>query len=354
MLQENQQLHSDIFADDPEVAYTRNGYGEGLLELGQKNEDVVAVCADLSGSTRTKFFQEEFPDRYIEVGVAEQNLATVGSGLAAVGKIPYISSYAAFSPGRNNEQIRTTISLNDMPVKILGAHAGVSVGPDGATHQQLEDMALMRVQPNMTVLAGCDKEETRKIVHKAAEIDGPVYFRVAREKTPVITTKDTPFEVGKANVLWESEDPDVALIASGPLVGAVTVPEGGVSGPAPGTGTATVSVVSVPDRATLEPGAYDTDVSYLEVPDAVVDVSGVTGKPVLTYSLSVPELRSRSSVFFLEPGAEGRTELSMDRLSFDPGAVDRERYTGQLRLVMRGSGGERTLYEGPIVIEVGG
>jgi len=146
----------------------------------------------------------------------------------------------------------------------------------------------------------------------------------------------------------------LVTVASGPLVGAVTVPEGGVSGPAPGTGTATVSVVSVPDRATLEPGAYDTDVSYLEVPDAVVDVSGVTGKPVLTYSLSVPELRSRSSVFFLEPGAEGRTELSMDRLSFDPGAVDRERYTGQLRLVMRGSGGERTLYEGPIVIEVGG
>jgi len=131
MLKESQHLHNEVLSDDGPVAYTRNGYGEGLLELGQKNEAVVAVCADLSGSTRTKFFQEEFPDRYIEVGVAEQNLATVGSGLAAVGKFPYISSYAAFSPGRNNEQIRTTISLNDMPVKILGAHAGFRWGQTG-------------------------------------------------------------------------------------------------------------------------------------------------------------------------------------------------------------------------------
>jgi hypothetical protein len=141
-------------------------------------------------------------------------------------------------------------------------------------------------------------------------------------------------------------------VASGPLVGAVTVPEGGVSGPAPGTGNATVSVVSMPDRVTLEPGAYDTDVYYLEVPDAVVDVSAVTGKPVLTYSLSVPELKSRSSVFFLQPGEQGRTELSMDRLSFDPAAVDREQYTGELRLVLRGSGGKLTLYSEPVVVEV--
>jgi hypothetical protein len=146
----------------------------------------------------------------------------------------------------------------------------------------------------------------------------------------------------------------LVTVASGPLVGAVTVPEGGVSGPAPGTGSATVSVVSMPDRATLEPGQYGTDVYYLEVPDAAVDVSAVTGQPVLTYSLSVPELKSRSSVFFLRPGEQGRTELSMDRLSFDPGAVDRERYTGQLRLVLRGSGGETTLYREPVVIEVTG
>ncbi len=218
MIKENQNLHEEIFAEDPPVAYTRNGYGRGLVEVGKKNEDVVAVCADLAGSTRTHFFKQEFPDRYIEVGVAEQNLATVGSGLANYGKIPFISSYAAFNPGRNNEQIRTTISLNDVPVKILGAHAGVSVGPDGATHQQLEDMALMRVQPNMKVMAPCDKEEAKKVVHAAVEEDGPVYFRVAREKTPVITTEDSPFEFGKANMLWEADDPEVAIIACGPLV----------------------------------------------------------------------------------------------------------------------------------------
>ena len=218
MRKENQHLHEEIFADNPPVAYTRNGYGEGVVEAGRRNENIVTVCADLAGSTRTQFFKDEFPDRYIEVGVAEQNLATVGSGLAAVGKIPFISSYAAFSPGRNNEQIRTTISLNDVPVKILGAHAGVSVGPDGATHQQLEDIALMRVQPNMKVMVPSDKEETRKVVHEAVAQDGPVYFRVAREKTPVITTKDSPFEFGKANVLWEGENPQVALIACGPLV----------------------------------------------------------------------------------------------------------------------------------------
>ncbi len=146
----------------------------------------------------------------------------------------------------------------------------------------------------------------------------------------------------------------VVSVASGPLVGAVTVPEGGVSGPDPGTGNATVSVVSVPDRVTLEPGAYDTDVYYLEVPDAVVDVSAATGKPVLTYSLSVPELRSRSSVFFLQPGERGRQKLPMERLSVDPAAVDQERYAGELRLVLRGSGKEVTLYSEPVVVEVGG
>jgi len=218
MLKEDQQLHENIFADEPSVAYTRNGYGRGLVEAGKENEDVVAVCADLAGSTRTHFFKQEFPDRYIEVGVAEQNLATVGSGLAKYGKIPFISSYAAFNPGRNNEQIRTTISLNDVPVKILGAHAGVSVGPDGATHQQLEDIALMRVQPNMKVLVPADFQQAKKTVHAAVEDDGPVYFRVSREKTPEITTEDSPFELGVANTLWGAEDPDVAIIGCGWLV----------------------------------------------------------------------------------------------------------------------------------------
>ncbi len=198
-------------------APTRDGFGRGLVEAGEKDERVVVLCADLAESTRAQWFRDKFPKRYIELGVAEQNLATVASGLAAYGKIPFITSYATFSPGRNNEQIRTTIALNDVPVKIAGAHAGVSVGPDGGTHQALEDIALMRVQPNMTVIYPGDAEEARKATYAAAFSNGPVYLRFAREKTPVFTTKDSPFEIGKANVLWEGKGPTVGIIATGPL-----------------------------------------------------------------------------------------------------------------------------------------
>ncbi len=204
--------------EKPEYAPTRDGFGEGLLELGEKDPRVVALCADLSESTRMLAFKEKYPQRFIEVGVAEQNLATLASGLANYGKIPFIASYAAFSPGRNNEQIRTTISLNNVPVKIVGSHAGLSVGPDGATHQALEDIALMRVQPNMTVLSPCDKEEARKATLAAAAHPGPVYIRLAREKTPIITTADSPFEIGKATQLWSGDNPQVVIFATGPLV----------------------------------------------------------------------------------------------------------------------------------------
>src|SRR6185437_2956736 len=204
---------------DLPAAATRDGFGKALLELGESNPNVVVLCADLAESTRTLAFKEKYPERYIELGVAEQNLATVASGLAAYGKIPFITSYAAFSPGRNNEQIRTTISLNNVGVKIAGAHAGLSVGPDGATHQALEDMALMRVQPHMTVLYPCDAEEARKATLAAATHNGPVYIRLAREKTPIITTADTPFAIGKATIVWESEHkPEVVLFATGPLL----------------------------------------------------------------------------------------------------------------------------------------
>ncbi|MCP6726466.1 MAG: transketolase family protein [Patescibacteria group bacterium] len=195
---------------------TRNGYGEGLLEAGKKDKDVVVLCADLSESTRSNYFQEKFPERFVEVGVAEQNMASLASGMALAGKTVFISSYAVFSPGRNNEQIRTTIAINDVNVKIVGAHAGVSVGPDGATHQALEDIALMRVMPNMKVLYPCDAEEARKTTVAAASIKGPVYIRLARAETPVITTKKTPFRIGRAEVFAEGKD--VTIIASGPLV----------------------------------------------------------------------------------------------------------------------------------------
>jgi transketolase len=217
MISSDQKLNPKIFDKDVELAHARDGYGKGVVELGESDERVVVLCADLAESTRSHYFKERFPERYIEMGVAEQNLATVASGMAAYGKIPFISSYAAFSPGRNNEQIRTTISLNNVPVKIMGAHAGISVGPDGATHQQLEDMALMRVQPNMTVIQGCDFEETKKAVLESVKISGPVYIRFGREKTPVITTLDSPFEIGKANLLYDHKEVDVAIISCGPL-----------------------------------------------------------------------------------------------------------------------------------------
>ncbi|MBI2046255.1 MAG: transketolase family protein [Parcubacteria group bacterium] len=218
MLNKSQKLKENIFSPDVEQAPTRDGYGKGVLEAGEKDERVVVLCADLAESTRSHWFAEKFPKRYIELGVAEQNLATVASGLAVYGKIPFISSYAVFSPGRNNEQIRTTIALNDAPVKICGMHAGVSVGPDGATHQALEDIALMRVQPNMTVIVPCDAEEARKATYAAAFNGKPTYLRFAREKTPIITTNESPFEIGNANLLWESESPDVAIIACGSIM----------------------------------------------------------------------------------------------------------------------------------------
>ena len=209
-------LSPKLFTKDVEMIPTRNGYGEGMVDAGKKDSRVVALCADLTESTRTEYFRKKFPDRFVQVGVAEQLLATAGSGMASYGKIPYIASYAAFSPGRNWEQIRTTIALNDVPVKIGGMHAGISVGPDGATHQQLEDMAIMRAVPNMTVIAPADSIEARKATFTAAGYNHPVYMRFGREKVPVVTTNKTPFKIGRAEVFREGKD--VTVIACGSLV----------------------------------------------------------------------------------------------------------------------------------------
>jgi transketolase len=218
MLNPDSKLKGNIY-ERPEMAATRDGFGAALLELGEKDPRVVVLCADLAESTRTLAFKEKYPSRYIELGVAEQNLATVASGLANYGKIPFITSYATFSPGRNNEQIRTTIALNNVPVKIAGSHAGLSVGPDGATHQALEDIGLMRMLPRMTVISPADSEEARKATLAAAGTSGPVYLRFAREKSPIMTTADTPFAVGQASVMWESEHkPEVLICATGPLL----------------------------------------------------------------------------------------------------------------------------------------
>lgn len=193
----------------------RSGFGRGLLKAGQINENVVAACADLTDSTKMGDFAKAFPERFVEIGVAEQNLVTVGAGLAAMGKIPFVSSYAAFNPGRNWEQIRTTICLNDRPVKVIGSHAGVSVGPDGATHQMLEDVALMRALPNMVVIAPCDSVEAEKATLAMAKDKRPNYMRLAREGTPVFTTAETPFEIGKAYVF--AKGVDVTIIATGTM-----------------------------------------------------------------------------------------------------------------------------------------
>jgi len=193
----------------------RKGFGRGLKKAGELDVNVVAACADLTDSTQMSLFKEAFPDRFVEIGVAEQNLVTVGSGLAAMGKIPFVSSYAAFSPGRNWEQIRTTICLNDRPVKIIGSHAGVSVGPDGATHQMLEDIAIMRVLPNMVVIAPGDSVEAEKATLAMARDRRPNYMRLAREATPVFTTPDTPFAIGQAYVYVPGTD--VTICATGAM-----------------------------------------------------------------------------------------------------------------------------------------
>lgn len=208
-------LVPDITADDIVKEPIRKGFGRGLLEAGRRNSNVVAACADLTESVQMHLFRNEFPDRFIEIGIAEQNLATVGSGLAAMGKIPFVSSYAAFSPGRNWEQIKTTISLNDVPVKIVGSHAGLMTGPDGATHQMLEDIALMRVMPNMVVVVPGDSLEAEKATLALAEDKRPAYIRLAREASPIFTTDKTPFEIGKAYVL--SQGTDITIISTGTM-----------------------------------------------------------------------------------------------------------------------------------------
>lgn len=208
-------LNPDVFSDDVDQEPIRAGFGRGLKTAGELNEAIVALCADLTDSTQMSHFRDAFPKRFIEIGVAEQNLVTVASGMARAGKIPFTSSYAAFSPGRNWEQIRTTIALNNQPVKIVGSHAGVSVGPDGATHQMLEDITLMRVLPNMIVVAPGDSIEADKATRLIAENGKPTYIRLAREKTPIFSTEESPFEVGKAYVLREGHD--VSLLGTGTM-----------------------------------------------------------------------------------------------------------------------------------------
>lgn len=210
------RLSPQLFAKDLPLRATRDGYGDGLVELGAKNPQVVVLCGDLKESTRAEWFEKKYPDRFIECGVSEQNMAAMAAGLALSGKIPFVATYAVFCPGRNWDQVRISICYQKLPVRLSGAHAGISVGPDGATHQAMEDLAITRVLPNMTVLAPADAEETRKATIAAADVPGPVYLRFARHKTPVFTTPKTPFAIGKALPLTDGDD--VTVIACGPIV----------------------------------------------------------------------------------------------------------------------------------------
>lgn len=250
-----EHLDKRICTPEVEKVPNREGYGEGLKEAGEKNKQVVALCADLTESTRTNLFAEAYPERFIQVGIAEQNMASVASGMAASGKIPFIASYAMFSPGRSWEQVRTTIAYNNVNVKIIGAHAGVSVGPDGATHQAIEDIALMRVIPNMVVIAPCDVHEAKKAVLAAAEYKGPVYIRIARDKSPVVTTPDSPFEIGKAYTFFHKDSAhtktvgiiSTGILAHNALVAAKQLNEEGIG----------VSVLHMPTIKPLDTAALD-------------------------------------------------------------------------------------------------
>jgi transketolase len=219
MLNQNLKLNTNLFNEDVEKKSTRAGFGEGLVIAGEQDKNVVGLCADLNSSTQMVPFAKKFPERFVQVGVAEQNLVTVASGMAAMGKIPFAVSFAIFSPGRNWEQIRTTIVYNDMPVKIVGSYAGFSAGADGGSHQALEDIALMRVLPNMILLNPCDAIEARKATIAMAKNNLPTYIRLHKQETPIITTEETPFEIGKAQIIFTPPmTAEVGIIATGPLL----------------------------------------------------------------------------------------------------------------------------------------
>ncbi|HEX8965890.1 MAG TPA: transketolase C-terminal domain-containing protein [Patescibacteria group bacterium] len=215
MLNPYLKLNQKLFEETVELQPTRSGYGEGLVVLGDTNPNVVVLTADLSESTKCEKFAEKYPDRFFDVGVAEQNMATVAAGMGVTGKIPYISSYATFNPGRNWEQIRTTIVYNHSNVKIAGHHSGIMTGPDGATHQATEDIAITRCWPNIQVFVPCDAMEAKKATIQSAQIDGPVYLRFSRDKTPLITTEETPFDAKKIQTFWVSENPQTTIFATG-------------------------------------------------------------------------------------------------------------------------------------------
>lgn len=218
MLNSKLFLNPKVFDEDVEVAPTRAGFGTGLLELGEKNKNVVVLSADLTESTHASKFAEKYPERFVELGVAEQNMAGVAAGMGVSGKVPFIASYATFNPGRNWEVIRTTTVYNNAPVKVAGHHSGTMTGPDGATHQATEDISSTRAWPGIEILVGCDAIEARKATVATGMNLNPAYVRYSRDKTPLITTEKTPFKIGKVETFWESKNPKATIFATGYMV----------------------------------------------------------------------------------------------------------------------------------------
>lgn len=202
--------------EHPELRPSRDGYGLGLVTAGKENPDVVAIGADITASTRVDWFRDQFPNRFYNMGIAEQNQINVAAGMSLMGKVPFVTNYGVFLAGRSWDQIRTTICYNNLNVKLGGAHGGISVGPDGATHQALEEIAIMRCLPHMTVIVPADWREVQKATEAAARQYGPIYIRFGREGVPVITKEDTPFEIGKAYCCRDGSD--LAIIACGAMV----------------------------------------------------------------------------------------------------------------------------------------
>lgn len=276
-------LVRDIF--DAAMIPTRNGFGDGLVEAGKLNKNVMVLCADLTESTRCQAFKDAYPDRFVQLGVSEQAMASIAAGMAISGKVPFIASYATFSPGRNWEQIRTTVALQNSNVKIVGAHAGLSVGPDGATHQMLEDIALMRAMPNMVVCSPCDAVEAKKATLAGAKFKGPFYLRLAREKSPVVTTEKTPFKLGRAEVFRHGTD--LTIVATGPLVYEALVAAENLS-TEHGIEVRVVNVHSIKpfDTKTIIAAAKETG-AIVTVEEAQVS-GGLAGVVCETLALTVP------------------------------------------------------------------
>ena len=252
MLSNRIHFHRNILDKDCKSVPIREGFGVGLLEAGEKDMRVVALCADLTDSTKVSYFKERFPERFIEMGIGEQSMASVASGMAAMGKIPFFTSYAMFSPGRNWEQIRTTICYNNTNAKVVGSHAGISVGPDGGTHQAIEDIAITRVIPRMTVVVPCDSEEARKATIASAEYDGPIYLRLQREETPLMTTDISPFEIGRVRCFYRSEKPKVTIFACGGVVHSALLAASELENEGVGTIVVNVSTIKPLDKMVIE------------------------------------------------------------------------------------------------------